>query len=96
GGQRAHTGVFQEMVKSECHFINSTEWVRYVQRYIYNRQQYVHFDSDVGFYVGDTPDGGIQAQYRKSQQGLLEYRRGEVDRYCRHNYKVCRLFILER
>ncbi|XP_032533028.1 class II histocompatibility antigen, B-L beta chain-like isoform X4 [Chiroxiphia lanceolata] len=90
------SGVFQEMVKAECHFINGTEQVRFVERYIYNREQYVHFDSDVGVYVGDTPYGEIQARYRNSKPEILEYKRAQVDRYCRHNYELDAPFIVER
>ncbi|NXP95480.1 HB2C protein, partial [Passerina amoena] len=49
------SGVFQYILKGECHFINGTEKVRYVERYIYNREEFVMFDSDVGHYVGFTP-----------------------------------------
>ncbi|XP_051630668.1 H-2 class II histocompatibility antigen, I-E beta chain-like, partial [Manacus candei] len=89
-------GVFQEMVKHECHFINGTDRVRNVDRYIYNREQYAHFDSDVGVYVGDTPFGEIQARYWNSDQEQLEYDRSAVDWYCRHNYKVFTPFAVER
>uniref|UniRef100_A0A8C3NGM7 Uncharacterized protein n=1 Tax=Geospiza parvula TaxID=87175 RepID=A0A8C3NGM7_GEOPR len=80
-------GVFQEMVQSECHFINCTERVRFVKRFIYNREQYVHFDSDVGHFVGDTPYGEEVARYWNSDPEWMEHRRGAVDRHCRHNYE---------
>ncbi|XP_027562788.1 DLA class II histocompatibility antigen, DR-1 beta chain-like, partial [Neopelma chrysocephalum] len=78
--------VFQEMVKHECYFINGTERVRYVSRYIYNREQFVHFDSDVGVYVGDTPDGEIQARCWNRNPEEMEYRRSQVDTFCRDWY----------
>uniref|UniRef100_A0A8C3NAL4 Uncharacterized protein n=1 Tax=Geospiza parvula TaxID=87175 RepID=A0A8C3NAL4_GEOPR len=81
-------GVFQEMVQSECHFINCTERVRFVKRFIYNREQYVHFDSDVGHFVGDTPYGEEVARYWNSDPEWMEHRRGAVDRHCRHNYEL--------
>ncbi|NXL97490.1 HB2L protein, partial [Tyrannus savana] len=92
----AHTGVFQQMFKFECYYINGTERVRLVVRHIYNRQQFAHFDSDVGVYVGDTPYGEFQARYWNSQQEKLEHRRAEVDTVCRHNYKVSTPFSVER
>ncbi|XP_027766439.1 HLA class II histocompatibility antigen, DRB1-1 beta chain-like [Empidonax traillii] len=67
-----------------------------MERFIYNRQQYVHFDSDVGVYVGDTPYGEIQARYWNSQQDLLEYRRAAVDWLCRKIYEVSTLFTVNR
>ncbi|XP_064496744.1 class II histocompatibility antigen, B-L beta chain-like [Pseudopipra pipra] len=88
--------VFQFMGKSECHFINGTEQVRLVARYIYNREQFVHFDSDVGVYVGDTPFGESWARYFNSIPGKLEYRRSAVDRLCRHNYDGFTPFLVNR
>ncbi|NXS38693.1 HB2D protein, partial [Pomatostomus ruficeps] len=92
----AHTGVFQEMVKSECHFINGTDWVRFVKSFIYNRQQYVHFDSDVGLFVGDTPFGEKVARYWNSDTEWMEYRRDAVNRHCQHNYGLSTLFLVSR
>ncbi|NXK96872.1 HB2J protein, partial [Formicarius rufipectus] len=84
----AHTEMLQFMGKSECHFINGTDRVRFVQRLIYNRRQYAHFDSDVGEYVGDSPYGERQAEYWNSDPQLMDYIRTAVDWYCRHNYEV--------
>ncbi|XP_050190306.1 H-2 class II histocompatibility antigen, I-E beta chain-like, partial [Myiozetetes cayanensis] len=90
------SGVFQDMAKHECHFINGTERVRFVERLIYNRQQYMHFDSDVGVYVGDTPYGEFQARYWNRIQERLDYFRAQVDTFCRHNYEVFTPFSVER
>ena len=51
----AYIGVFQHMGKYECHFINSREKVRFVQGTIYNREEFLRFDSDMGLFVGFTP-----------------------------------------
>ncbi|NXO94626.1 HB2J protein, partial [Certhia brachydactyla] len=90
------SGVFQELVKSECHFINGTDRVRFVKRFIYNREQYVHFDSDVGHFVGDTPYGEKVARYWNSNPEWMEYRRAAVDRHCRHNYELSTPFLVKR
>ncbi|XP_068031572.1 LOW QUALITY PROTEIN: class II histocompatibility antigen, B-L beta chain-like [Anomalospiza imberbis] len=90
------SGVFQEMVKSECHFINGTQRVRFVKRFIYNREQYVHFDSDVGHFVGDTLYGEKVARYWNSNPEWMEHRRAAVDRHCRHNYELSTSFLVER
>ncbi|XP_071312412.1 class II histocompatibility antigen, B-L beta chain-like [Agelaius tricolor] len=90
------SGVFQNMHQYECHFINGTEKVRYVARYIYNREQYLMFDSDVGHYVGFTPYGEKHAQYRNSDPEFLEDARTAVDTYCRHNYRITTPFSVER
>ncbi|NXH55586.1 HB24 protein, partial [Rhabdornis inornatus] len=90
------SGLFQEMVKSECHFINGTDRVRFVKRFMYNREQFLHFDSDVGHFVGDTPYGEKVARYWNSDPEWMEYRRAAVDRHCRHNYELSRPFLVER
>ncbi|KAK2511085.1 hypothetical protein Q9966_016731 [Columba livia] len=90
------SGVFLEMAESECQFTNGTEQVRFVQRYIYNRQQYVHFDSDVGLFVADTPVGEGVAKYFNSQTDFLEQKQAEVDTFCRHNYGVAAPFTVDR
>ncbi|XP_036261451.1 class II histocompatibility antigen, B-L beta chain-like [Molothrus ater] len=90
------SGVFQLLSTSECHFINGTEKVRFVERQMYNRLQYFMFDSDVGHYVGFTPYGEKQARYRNGLPDLLERARTAVDTYCRHNYEVFRPFGVER
>ncbi|XP_051630075.1 class II histocompatibility antigen, B-L beta chain-like [Manacus candei] len=90
------SGVFQEMFKFECHFINGTDRVRNVLRKIYNREQYVHFDSDVGVFVGDTPYGENVARKWNSDQERLGYARSLVDTCCPHNYKLYTPFSVER
>ncbi|XP_051631450.1 class II histocompatibility antigen, B-L beta chain-like [Manacus candei] len=90
------SGVFEWMRKAECDFINGTERVRYVERHIYNREQQLHFDSDVGVYVGDTPFGESWARYWNSNPAELEYRRTVVDSYCRYDYKIVTPFGVER
>uniref|UniRef100_A0A8C0ECB3 MHC class II beta chain N-terminal domain-containing protein n=1 Tax=Bubo bubo TaxID=30461 RepID=A0A8C0ECB3_BUBBB len=84
------------MGESECQYLNGTERVRYVERFMYNREQYVHFDSDVGLYVADTPLGEHTAKYWNSQPEILEDRQTAVDRFCRHNYQVGTPYITER
>ncbi|NXI48829.1 HB2D protein, partial [Chloroceryle aenea] len=92
----AHTGVFQEMGKAECQFLNGTERVRFLQRYIHNREQFAHFDSDVGLYVADTPMGEPQTKIWNSRPELLENERARIDRFCRYNYGALNDFVVER
>ncbi|XP_063037797.1 H-2 class II histocompatibility antigen, E-D beta chain-like [Melospiza melodia melodia] len=90
------SGVFQEQITSECHFINGTEKMRYVERFLYNRMQFAMFDSDVGHYVGFTPYGEKAAKSWNSDSAKLEYKRAQVDRYWRNNYEVATPFLLGR
>nr|AAB00095.1 MHC class II beta [Lonchura striata acuticauda] len=89
------SAVFQYMGKLECHFTNGTEKVRFVDRYIYNREQFVMFDSDVGEFVGVQPLGEKNAKRRNSNPERMEYKRGLVDTYCRHNYRIVTPFSVE-
>ncbi|NXJ06159.1 HB2L protein, partial [Odontophorus gujanensis] len=87
---------FQFAFRAECHYLNGTEQVRLVDRYIYNRQQLAHFDSDVGKFVADTPLGERSAEYWNSNPDILEQQMNEVDRFCRHNYEVLESFTVQR
>ncbi|XP_007445428.2 H-2 class II histocompatibility antigen, I-E beta chain-like, partial [Python bivittatus] len=74
--------------KSDCHFLNGTQQVHYLDRYFYDRQEFVRFDSDVGKFVAVTEFGQPDADYWNSRQEILQDERAEVDRFCRHNYEV--------
>ncbi|KAM9667431.1 DLA class II histocompatibility antigen, DR-1 beta chain-like isoform 3-T4 [Trichechus inunguis] len=87
---------FLEQAKSECHFTNGTERVRFLERYFYNREEYVRFDSDLGEYVAVTELGRPDAEYWNSQKDILDQKRGQVDAYCRHNYGVGESFTVQR
>ncbi|XP_054981542.1 rano class II histocompatibility antigen, A beta chain-like [Sorex araneus] len=80
------TVLFQS--KFLCYFTNGTQRVRAVARYIYNREEFVRFDSDVGNFVAVTEHGEPDAETWNSQEELLEQHRAEVDTLCRHNYEM--------
>ncbi|XP_047587997.1 HLA class II histocompatibility antigen, DQ beta 1 chain-like isoform X2 [Lutra lutra] len=86
--------VFQ--FKGECYFTNGTERVRGVTRYIYNREEYARFDSDVGEYLAVTELGRPDAEYWNSQKDIVEQTQAEVDTVCRHNYKFEERTTLQR
>ena len=82
--------------KGLCYFTNGTERVRSVTRYIYNREEFVRFDSDWDEYRAVTPLGRRQAEYWNSQEDILERTRAETDTVCRHNYRVDAPFTWQR
>uniref|UniRef100_A0A8C8YDA6 MHC class II beta chain N-terminal domain-containing protein n=1 Tax=Prolemur simus TaxID=1328070 RepID=A0A8C8YDA6_PROSS len=86
--------VFQ--FKGLCYFTNGTERVRSVNRYIYNREEVVRFDSDVGEYRALTPLGRPEAESWNGQKDLLERTRAEADTVCRHNYETGKGFTWQR
>nr|ALB25545.1 MHC class II beta [Neophocaena asiaeorientalis asiaeorientalis]AMO13200.1 MHC class II antigen [Neophocaena asiaeorientalis asiaeorientalis] len=88
--------LFMYQFKSYCYFTNGTERVRYMTRHIYNREEYVRFDSDVGEYRAVTELGRRTAEYWNSQKDLLEQKQAKVDTYCRHNYGAVECFTVQR
>ena len=56
----------------------------------------MRFDSDWGEYRAVTELGRPDAEYWNSQKEILEERRAEVDRVCRHNYGVGESFTVQR
>ncbi|XP_011800218.1 PREDICTED: HLA class II histocompatibility antigen, DP beta 1 chain isoform X1 [Colobus angolensis palliatus] len=81
-------------VRHECYAFNGTQ--RYLNRYIYNREECARFDSDVGEFRAVTELGRPDAQYWNSQKDILEEKRAEVDRVCRHNYELDEAVTLQR
>ncbi|XP_006108732.1 HLA class II histocompatibility antigen, DRB1-9 beta chain-like [Myotis lucifugus] len=87
---------FLRQIKFECHFSNWKERVRLLERLIYNGQEDVRFDSDVGEYRAVTELGQLSAEHLPRQKDFMERKRAEVDTVCRHNYKVSEGFLLPR
>lgn len=87
---------FMQQVKHECHFSNGTQRVQFLDRYFYNREEFVRFDSDVGEYRAVTELGRPIAKDWNSQTDTLDYKRGQVDAYCRHNYGILDSFLVQR
>lgn len=93
---RDRTPRFLEQHKGECHFYNGTQRVRLLDRYIYNQEEYVRFDSDVGEYRAVTELGRGIAEYLNKQTEYMEQTRAAVDTYCKHNYEIFDNFIVPR
>uniref|UniRef100_A0A8C4PND0 Ig-like domain-containing protein n=1 Tax=Equus asinus asinus TaxID=83772 RepID=A0A8C4PND0_EQUAS len=93
-GCGAEDFVFQ--LKGQCYFTNGTERVRLVTRLIYNREEFVRFDSDVGEFQAVTELGRHIAEDWNGQKDVLEQKRAELDTVCRHNYQVEALTTLQR
>ncbi|XP_070792222.1 rano class II histocompatibility antigen, A beta chain-like isoform X2 [Pituophis catenifer annectens] len=87
GGQEtpAHF-LYQE--KGECRFLNGTQRVRYLYRQLYDRQEYLRFDSDLGKYVAVTELGKVDVDRWNRDEVKLQYRKAEVDHFCRNNYET--------
>ncbi|XP_013206606.1 rano class II histocompatibility antigen, A beta chain-like [Microtus ochrogaster] len=73
--------------KCQCYYTNGTQHVRYVTRHVYNREEFVRFDSDVGEFRAVTELGRPIAKDFNSQKDFMEQKRAEIDTVCRHNYE---------
>uniref|UniRef100_A0A8C4LC37 Major histocompatibility complex, class II, DQ beta 2 n=1 Tax=Equus asinus TaxID=9793 RepID=A0A8C4LC37_EQUAS len=80
-GLEPKTFLFQ--FKGHCYFTNPTQRVRY----IYNPEEHVRFQSDVGDFQAVTQLGRPEAEAWNQQKEVLEQHRAEVNRLCRHNYQ---------
>ncbi|XP_064140442.1 HLA class II histocompatibility antigen, DP beta 1 chain-like isoform X1 [Loxodonta africana] len=80
--------------RDDCYAFNGTQ--RYVYRDIYNLEEIVRFDSDVGEFVALTPLGRPDAEYWNSQKDVLDDARAAVDTLCRYNYELDEGFTLKR
>uniref|UniRef100_A0A8C0WMH0 Ig-like domain-containing protein n=1 Tax=Castor canadensis TaxID=51338 RepID=A0A8C0WMH0_CASCN len=87
---------FLQYLKSECHFSHRMEWVQFLERHIYNREENLLFDSDLGHYRAVTELGQPDAKYWNSQKDFLELMWVEVDTYCRYNYGVGESFTVQK
>ncbi|CAO2608982.1 Rano class II histocompatibility antigen, B-1 beta chain, partial [Lemmus lemmus] len=93
---RPSAGDFVHQFKCLCYYTNGTQRVRHVSSYIYNQEEFVRFDSDVGEFRAVTELGRPDAEYFNSQRNFLEQMRAEADTVCRHNYGQMLLTALSR
>ncbi|XP_024212906.1 HLA class II histocompatibility antigen, DP beta 1 chain-like isoform X1 [Pan troglodytes] len=84
--------VYQEW--QECYAFNGTQ--RVVDGLIYNREEYVHFDSAVGEFLAVMELGRPIGEYFNSQKDFMERKRAEVDKVCRHKYELMEPLIRQR
>lgn len=82
--------------KTECHFSNGTERVRFLERHFYNGAEFVRFDSDLGEFRPVNELGRPVAESWNLRKDILEDRRAQVDTVCRHNYEGLKSFIVQR
>ncbi|KAK9405156.1 HLA class II histocompatibility antigen DRB1-15 beta chain-like [Crotalus adamanteus] len=79
---------FLYQTKHECHFLNGTRRVRLLDRYFYDREEYLRFDSARGEFEAVTALGKGDAEAFNRDKRLLQYQKTGVDPFCRHNYGI--------
>ncbi|XP_073498047.1 H-2 class II histocompatibility antigen, E-S beta chain-like [Phyllobates terribilis] len=82
--------------KFECHYLNGTQRVRYLERYFYNQEEFVYFDSDEGKFIAKTEFGKPDADYWNKDKEILEDERTAVERFCIHNYDIIHSVTADR
>ncbi|XP_006010592.3 DLA class II histocompatibility antigen, DR-1 beta chain-like [Latimeria chalumnae] len=96
GGSHCKLGSYVTEISTECYYTNGTEQVRFFDRYIYNKKEYLYFDSKVGLFAGTTELGRQYAERLNKDKGILDNARAAVDRFCKPNYFAVEKFVLER
>lgn len=88
---------FQSHSVSRCLF-NSTELKdsRYIYSCIYNKVEFLRFDSNIGLYVGYTSFGMRQANNLNNNPVALSRRRAQKEAFCHHNSGVLYRNVLNR
>ncbi|XP_026582019.1 DLA class II histocompatibility antigen, DR-1 beta chain-like, partial [Pseudonaja textilis] len=79
---------FLHQEKFECLFLNGTQRVRFLDRYFYDRQEFVRFDSDLGKHVAVTALGEAVADDWNGDKQIIQYKKLVVDSFCRYNYEI--------
>ncbi|CAO2608978.1 HLA class II histocompatibility antigen, DO beta chain [Lemmus lemmus] len=87
---------FVIQAKADCYFTNGTDKVRFVVRFIFNLEEYLHFDSDLGMFVALTELGEPDAEQWNKRWDLVEQSRASVNMVCRQNYKLGAPFTVGR
>lgn len=82
--------------KADCYFTNGTQRVQFVVRFIFNLEEFVRFDSDLGKFVALTELGQPDAELWNSRPDILESSRASVDVLCRRNYWLGAPLTVER
>nr|XP_033779816.1 SLA class II histocompatibility antigen, DQ haplotype C beta chain-like [Geotrypetes seraphini] len=79
---------FVAEVKGECHYSNGGRDVRLLARWFYNMEEFVYFDSQVGWFIAKTEFGKTTADSWNNNTAIIEQKRNEVERVCKNNYEA--------
>lgn len=95
-GTPVPAALFMVQGKSECHFSNGTQQVRFLDRYIYNREEQVRFDSLVGEYRARTEMGQPAAERWNRWPDALQRARAALHDFCASNYEFFASLTVQR
>ncbi|RXN20208.1 MHC class II beta [Labeo rohita] len=81
----AANGYYESRWTSCYHSSSDLSDMVFVDRYIFNKDVFIEFNSTVGEYVGYTAHGVYNAELWNKDTIGLQQMRAEVERYCKHN-----------
>nr|DBA20460.1 TPA: hypothetical protein GDO54_017237 [Pyxicephalus adspersus] len=76
--------------------MNGTQKVRLLERDFYNQEEFVYFDSDVGYFIPKTELGRPSAEYWNKDKDIIEQRKAAVQTFCIHNYGILHSVTADR
>ncbi|XP_061102151.1 H-2 class II histocompatibility antigen, I-E beta chain-like [Conger conger] len=87
---------YSEDIQCECHFSsNDPPDLEYIQRYIFNKLEYIRYNSTLNKYIGYT-EHGVKNAERFNTDGSAEQAHEDLDRFCRHNAELISSAILDK
>ncbi|XP_053156161.1 H-2 class II histocompatibility antigen, E-S beta chain-like [Hemicordylus capensis] len=89
---------FLHQARAECHIAtNGTRReVHFLDRFFWDRQEYVRFDNRVGEFRAVTELGKEVARQYNSEKAFLEGERHVADSFCLHNFDISVPFVSKR
>ena len=77
-------GYYNDVV-SQCRYSSSLKDMEYIRSYVFNKVEYVRFNSTVGKYVGYSEFGVHTAEALNQDPAILAQTRAQKDRVCKPN-----------
>nr|CAA49725.1 MHC class II [Salmo salar] len=89
-------GYFEQVVRQCRYSSKDLQGIEFIDSYVFNKAEYIRFNSTVGKFVGYTELGVKNAEAWNSDAAVLAVERGELERYCKHNADLHYSTILDK